>query len=249
MVFLIQTGEDDKMKPFVADVHMHSILSGHAFGTVRELAFEAAQRGMKLIGVTEHGPGIPGTCDPIYFRNIIDAPRVLYGVKMLYGSEVNVLNSGEVDLDRRHLDCLDYAVAGIHGLCYENVGIVKNTDNVIRCMADPKVRFISHPDADTYPLDYKALVEGAREYNVALEVNNSSLRKPALRPGRIGNYEKMLPLCMEHGVKIVVNTDAHDPSQVGDFVLARAMLERLCFDETLILNSDLEKLEAFLLNP
>ena len=82
------------MKPFVADVHMHCIMSGHAFGTIRELAFEAAQRGMKLIGVTEHGPGIPGTCDPILFRNFIDAPRTLYGVEMLYGSEMNVLSGG-----------------------------------------------------------------------------------------------------------------------------------------------------------
>jgi len=237
------------MKPFVADVHMHSILSGHAFGTVRELAYEASQRNMKLIGVTEHGPGIPGTCDPIYFRNIIDAPRTLYGVEMLYGSEVNVLNSGTVDLDRRHLDCLDYAVAGIHGLCYENVGVVKNTDNVIRCMMDPKVRFISHPDADTYPMDYKALVEGAKEYNVALELNNSSLRKPALRPGCIGNYERMLPLCMEHGVNIIVNTDSHDPSQVGDFTLARELLRQLSFEENLILNNNLNKLKSFLLNP
>lgn len=235
------------MKPFVADVHMHSILSGHAFGTVRELAQEAAGRGMKLIGVTEHGPGIPGTCDPIYFRNIIDAPRALYGVEMLYGSEVNVLNSGEVDLDRRHLNCLDYAVAGIHGLCYEDVGIVKNTDNVISCMRDPKVKLISHPDADTYPMDYPALVQGAKEFGVALEVNNSSLRKPKLRPGCVENYKKMLPLCMEYGVNIVVNSDAHDPSQVGDFTLARALLEQLEFAEDLILNNDLEKLKAFLL--
>lgn len=235
------------MKPFIADVHMHSLLSGHAFGTVRELAQEAAGRGMKLIGVTEHGPGIPGTCDPIYFRNIIDAPRALYGVEMLYGSEVNVLNSGEVDLDRRHLNCLDYAVAGIHGLCYEDVGIVKNTDNVISCMRDPKVKFISHPDADTYPMDYPALVQGAKEFSVALEVNNSSLRKPKLRPGCVENYNKMLPLCMEYGVNIVVNTDAHDPSQVGDFTLARALLEQLEFAEDLILNNDLEKLKAFLL--
>ena len=79
------------MKPFVADVHMHSILSGHAFGTIRELAAEASRRGLSLIGVTEHAPGIPGTVDPIYFRNLCDAPRELYGVEMLYGSEVNVL--------------------------------------------------------------------------------------------------------------------------------------------------------------
>ena len=235
------------MKPFVADVHMHSIMSGHAFGTVRELAFEAAQRNMKLIGVTEHGPGIPGTCDPILFRNFIDAPRVLDGVEMLYGSETNVLNSGEVDLDQRHLNCLDYAIAGIHGLCYEDAGAVKNTDNVISCMRNPKVKFISHPDADNYPMDYPALVQGAKEYGVALEMNNSSLRKPKLRPGCVENYQKMLPLCMEYGVPIIVNTDAHDPSQVGDFALARAFLEKLEFDESLILNNDLEKLKAFLL--
>ena len=235
------------MKPFVADVHMHSILSGHAFGTVRELAFEAAQRNMKLIGVTEHGPGIPGTCDPILFRNFIDAPRVLYGVEMLYGSETNVLNSGEVDLDQRHLNCLDYAIAGIHGLCYENVGAVKNTDNVISCMKNPKVKFISHPDDNNNPVDYPALVQGAKEYGVALELNNSSLRKPRLRPGCVENYKKMLPLCMEYGVPIIVNTDSHDPSQVGDFTLARAFLEQMAFDENLILNNDLEKLKAFLL--
>jgi putative hydrolase len=235
------------MKPFVADTHMHTILSGHAFGTIREMAFEAARRNMKLIGITEHGPGIPGTCDPILFRNFIDAPRVLYGVEMLYGSETNVLNSGEVDLDQRHLSCLDYAIAGIHGLCYEDVGAVKNTDNVISCMRNPKVRFISHPDADTYPMDYLALVQGAKEYGVALEMNNSSLRKPLLRPGCVENYRQMLPLCMEYGVPIIVNTDAHDPSQVGDFALARAFLEELDFDENLILNNDLEKLKAFLL--
>lgn len=236
------------MKPFVADVHMHSILSGHAFGTVRELAAVAAERGLQLIGVTEHGPGIPGTCDPIYFRNFVDAPRTLYGVEMLYGSEVNVLNNGTVDLDRRHLDCLDYAVAGIHGLCYENVGVVGNTDNVIGCMMDPKVKFISHPDASTYPMDYKALVEGAKAYHVALELNNSSLRKPSLRPNCVENYEIMIPLCMEYGVPIIVNTDSHDPHQVGDFRFAVELLERIGVNEDLILNNDLSKLKAFLLD-
>lgn len=235
------------MKPFVADVHMHSIMSGHAFGTIRELAAAAAERGLKLIGITEHGPGIPGTVDPIYFRNLNDAPRLLFGVEMLYGSEVNVLTGGALSLDERHLNCLDYAVAGIHGLCYENAGIVKNTDNVIRCMEHPKVRFISHPDDGNFPLDYPALVQGAKATNTALEVNNSSLRKPWLRPNCVENYRKMLPLCMEYGVPVVVNTDAHDPGAVGDFTLALGLLEELQMDENLILNQDLEKLKGFLL--
>ena len=102
------------MKAFVADVHMHSIVSGHAFGTIRELAAEAAARGLQLIGVTEHGPGIPGTVDPIYFRNLMDAPRMLYGVEVLHGSEVNILAGGALSLDRRHLDSL-----GSGGECRE----------------------------------------------------------------------------------------------------------------------------------
>lgn len=226
---------------------MHTVMSGHAFGTLREMAAEAAARGLKLIGTTEHGPGIPGTCDPIYFLNVCDAPRNLYGVELLYGSEVNVLEGGRLDLPERHLNSLDYVVAGIHGLCYQNQGKTGNTDNVVRCMAHPKVRFISHPDSDSYPLDYKALVLGAKAHGVALEVNNSSIRKPALRPNCIENYKIMVPLCMEHGVPIIVNTDSHDPSAVGDFSLAMALLEEIGVDEELILNNDLDKLKAFLL--
>ncbi|HCI63887.1 MAG TPA: phosphatase, partial [Clostridiales bacterium] len=41
------------MKPLIADLHMHSLMSGHAFGTIRELAFAAAERKLLAIGVTE----------------------------------------------------------------------------------------------------------------------------------------------------------------------------------------------------
>ena len=235
------------MKPLIADVHMHSIMSGHAFGTIRELAFEAANRNLQLIGVTEHAPGIPGTCDPLYFKNFCDAPRMLYGVQMLYGSELNILDGGELSLGDRHMNCLDYAAAGIHGFCFKNAGREENTRSVIRTMAHPKIRFITHPDSDLHPLDYPTLVQAAKDHNVALEMNNSSLRKPSLRPNCIENYRTMLPLCEKYGVPIVINTDAHDPSVVGDFRLALGLLEEIGFDESLILNNDLEKLKTFLL--
>lgn len=235
------------MKPLIADVHTHSIASGHAFGTIREMAAEAAKRNMLVLGITEHGPGIPGACDPIYFRNFVDAPRVLYGVEMIYGCEVNILLDGKIDLDQRTVKHLDYAVAGFHRQCYEDRGIVKNTDDVIRCMENPKVRFISHPDNNKYPLDYPALVAGAKAHNVALEVNNASLRKPFLRPGAADNYKKMIPVCMEMGVPIIVNTDSHDPGAVGDFTHSYALMEQLEIDDGLVLNNDIVKLKAFLL--
>lgn len=236
------------MRPLIADVHTHSLLSGHSYGTIREMAAEAAQRKLLLLGVTEHGPRIPGTVDPLYFGNLIDAPRLLYGVEMLYGCEVNILDGGKLDLEQRRMDCLDYAVAGLHGPCYEDVGIVRNTDNVIACMEHPKVKFISHPDTDTYPLDYPALVTAAKATNTALEMNNSSLRKPKLRPGCVENYRKLIPLCMEAGVSIVINTDAHDPGAVGIFSMALELLDTMEVNEDLILNNDLQKLKHFLLS-
>ena len=235
------------MKSLVADLHMHTIMSGHAFGTVLEMATGAKEKGLQLIGITEHGPGIPGTCDPIYFRNFADAPRNVYGVEMLYGSEVNILHGGELSLDRLHLDCLDYAIAGIHGHCYENLGIAKNTDNVIKCMEDPKVHIISHPDTDLFPVDYAPLAEAAKEHGVALELNNSSLVRPSQRPGCIKNYKAMLSRCMQFQTNIVVSSDAHNPFSVGNFLLAQSLLEELEFDDALILNNDIGKLKTFLL--
>lgn len=235
------------MKAFIADMHMHTLISGHAFGTIREMAVEAAAKDLQMIGITEHAPGIPGTCDPIYFRNLSDAPRLLYGVEILHGCEINILENGNLSLDQRHMDYLDYAAAGIHGLCYRDQGIVANTDNVIKCMENPKIRFITHPDEVRYPLDYPTLVQAANYYHTALEVNISSLRNTYMRPGAEENYKIMLPLCMQYGTHIIVNSDAHDPGTVGNFTLAQDLLQSVGFDETLILNNDREKLKTFLL--
>lgn len=235
------------MKPLIADLHMHTLVSGHAFGTIREMAAAAAEKHLQLIGITEHGPGIPGTCDPIYFLNFSDAPRTLYGVELLYGCEVNVLSGGQLSLGQRYLDKLDYAVVGVHGLCYENEGIVKNTEYLIRCMEHPKIRFVSHPDDGRYPLDYPALVQAAKAFGVALEVNNSSLRTPSFRTNCLENYRRMLPLCAEHGVPIIVDSDAHDPLAVGNFTLACDLLDHIGFDDALILNNNFEKVKRFLL--
>ena len=51
------------------DVHTHTIASGHAFSSLQEMVRAAADKGLKLLGITEHTPGIPGSCHLIYFRN------------------------------------------------------------------------------------------------------------------------------------------------------------------------------------
>lgn len=234
------------MKKPVADIHTHSIASGHAFGTIREMAMEASEEGLRILGVSEHAPGIPGTVDPIYFSNLRMAPRELYGVRMLYGAEVNILNSGTLSLEYKYMDHLDYVIAGIHSQCYADQGKELNTQNVISCMMGKRVAFISHPDDDHTPLNYELLVSAAKEYHVALEVNNSSLIKQDQRMNCVENYRKMLKLCRKYEVPVLVSSDAHDPFYVGKFDLAMELLQGAGFDEELILNLDENRLLDFI---
>ena len=109
------------------DVHTHTIASGHAFSTLQEMAQAAADKGLKVLGITEHSPGVPGTCHPIYFRNLHVVPRRMYGVELLLGAEINILDGkGNLDLDEDYMKMLDIRIAGIHSLCYE-YGTIEET--------------------------------------------------------------------------------------------------------------------------
>ncbi|MBQ6333837.1 MAG: phosphatase [Erysipelotrichaceae bacterium] len=229
----------------VIDIHTHTIFSGHAYGTIRENALAAKEKGLIGLGVSDHAPGIPGVCDPIYFSNLRAIPRELYGVNIYYGVENNALNDGTMTLPERMLNRLDYCIVGIHGTCYSDEGIEKNTDNLISCMAHPKTFFVSHPDDSTFPLDYERLVPAAKEYGVALELNNSTIMADYRKNWR-ENVATYLKLCMKHRANIFVGSDAHDPSRIGYFTEAEALLEEMGFDEELIVNNSLEKFERFI---
>lgn len=234
------------MDKLVADIHTHTIASGHAYGTIREMAQAAAEKHLQILGISEHAPGIPGTVDPFYFRNLETIPRDLYGVHIIHGCEINVLNDGTLSLQQEYIDMLDYAIVGIHCQCYEDQGREKNTENLIKCMQNEKVHFISHPDDDHTPLNYKELVQAAKETHVALEVNNSSLIKKDRRLNCIENYKTMLHYCKQYHVPIIISSDAHDPSYVGRFDLALELIESQNFNKDLVLNVDAKKLMSFI---
>ena len=196
---------------FVLDIHTHTLASGHAYGTIREMAQAASEKHLQLLGVSEHAPGIPGTVEPIYFSTLSVVPRNLYGVEIIHGCEINILNDGTLSLEQKYIDCLDYAIIGIHDLCYQDEGKTKNTQNVIACMKNEKVFFVSHPDDDHTPLDYELLVPAAKKYHVALEINNNTFRRKQKRKNCIENYKTMLALCIKHQSPVIVSSDAHDP--------------------------------------
>ena len=235
------------MYRIVADIHTHTIASGHAYGTIREMAQAASEKGLSVLGITEHAPGIPGTTDPFYYLSLNVIPRTLYGVRVIHGCEINVLNDGTLSLEEKYMINLDFAIAGIHTTCYQDAGKLRNTENIISVMKHPLVKLISHPDDDHTPLDYELLAEAARDTGTALELNSSSLMKPHYRLNCFDNYRAMLDCCRRLNVPVIVSSDAHDPSAVGCFDPALKLLESISFPGDLILNTDKRKLLDFLL--
>ena len=88
------------MKKILIDAHTHTIASGHAYSSLQEMARAAADKGLQALGITEHGPSIVGTCPLVYFKNMFVVPRQMYGIRILMGCEVNILDTkGGLDLN------------------------------------------------------------------------------------------------------------------------------------------------------
>ena len=219
------------------DLHTHTIVSGHAFSTLREMAEEAARRGLQILGVTEHGPSIPGTCDPIYFRNMHVVPRQMCGVRLLMGAEVNILDTtGRLGLDERHLACCDLRIAGIHSLCWTPGTRTQNTDGGLAAMHNPWTHIISHPADGTADLDFEPLVRASRQTQTLLEVNSNSLKPVRHMRGARENTLRLLQLCRKMDVPVILASDAHIASSIADYGYAMPLLRETDFPDELILN-------------
>ncbi len=231
----------------IADLHTHTIASGHAYNTIYEMAESAAQKGVQVLGITDHGPQMQGTCPKSYFNNFKMIPRQLKGVRVMFGCELNILDhGGNVDLGPSILEKLDFAVASIHKLCYEGGTAAQNTAAYVEAMKNPAVRIIGHPDDQAFPVDYDTLAAAAKEYQVLLEVNNNSLNPRCVRKGARENYLNMLEYCRKYRAAVIMDSDAHCEVDVGNHSLAQSLLEKVNFPEELIVNRSMRALEEFI---
>ena len=231
----------------VADIHTHTIASGHAYSTVKENIDHALSVGLEYLGISDHTPGMPNTTSEGHFYNLRVLHDTVGGLRVLKGAEANIVDSkGRIDLPGDVVSILDYVIASLHDLVIENMGITANTQAVIQAMKHPCVRVIGHPDDSRYPLDYKALTMAAKATNVALELNNSSLSSNSSRIGAWDNARRMLEQCKLTRTSIIVGSDSHIWYDVGEFSSALSLLKQCNFPPELVINSNKESFERFM---
>jgi len=230
------------------DTHTHTIASGHAYSTIREMAKAAKEKGLKALAITEHAPEMPGSCHLFYFVNMKVLPRKLEGIDVLFGSELNIMDAeGHVDLPTSTIKSLDITIASMHPPCYKGEKTLEEvTRAFINIMEREDIDIIGHPDDGRFPVDYEELVKTAKRTGTLLEINNSSLKPGGYRANTRENALKLLEYCKKYNAMIVLGSDAHFDTAIAEYPYAEEVLEAAQFPEELIANTSFEKLKSLL---
>ena len=232
---------------YLLDSHTHTLASGHAYNTIYEMAKAAKDRGLELLGITEHSLKMPGTCHEYYFMNMRMLPRTICGIEVMFGTEANIMDyEGTLDTDQGLLEKMDVVIASMHTPCLKSGTIEQNTRAFVKAIENPAVNIAGHPDDARYPLDYETLVLAAKENHVLLELNNGSLHPLGARVNPLPNDIRMLELCCRYEVPVILNSDAHCAEDVGNHKFTDVLLEELDFPEHLIVNRSVEEYKKFI---
>lgn len=224
----------------LADLHTHSISSGHGSrDPISWIAAAAARTDLRLLGISDHGPATAGSALPSYFYSTAIMPRQRYGISMLYGAELNILNmEGDVDLPDQLLRTLDYGIISIHPPLFTPWELSDVTQAYLAAFRHPGVRFLGHIDDARFPVDFEYLLPRAQAAGIYPEINNGSLSPQSYRFGGQENCRRILQICRRLELPVLLSSDSHGQAHVGNMEYIFPLLEELDFPPSLILNTD-----------
>ena len=236
------------------DFHTHTVYS-HGTGSIMENALVAKNKGIKLIGITDHGFNHP--CYRVkrkYLPQMKEECAGAYGqtgVKVLLGIEANIIGiSGATDVKKSDYEYLDLYLAGIHRFVkcdkfsdyfkllganmFANAFRVKPPKSLVRDCTAAYVNAIKNNPIDIVThvnfCCFADAVEVARcceDYGTYFEINT---KKTHL------SDEEWQNVIDKTNVGFVVDSDAHSPDRVGDTLLADELMKRVKFPENRIFN-------------
>ena len=199
------------------DLHCHTVASDGR-NTVDEMARAALELGYEYLAFTDHSAshGFGNDVSPSELRRHIARIRAaderIEGIRLLAGSEVNVLPDGSLDYDDDLLGELDWVVASLHSSF--RMGEDEMTTRMISAIEHPLVDAIGHPTGrligrrEPYAIDIERVVEAAARTGTFLEINSN--------PDRRDLSEVHARLAVERGVKLLVDSDAHGVERLAN---------------------------------
>jgi len=197
------------------DVHMHTVETDGK-NTIEEMAEAAKAHGYKYMAITDHSKnlafanGLDDKRAVEHIQRIREAGKKIDGITIFAGIEVDILADGDLDLSDDVLAQMDIVIASVHSVF--NQEPAKMTDRLLTAIGNPNTSVIGHPTGriqlrrDGYQFDMHAVLTAAAKNKVAMELN--------AYPDRLDLNDVHLRQAKQHGVKIVINTDAHHTSHM-----------------------------------
>jgi len=200
-----------KLSDIKGDLHMHTTYTDGANSP--ELMIKTAiDRGYQYMAITDHSKStyVAGGMDEKTIKKyIVDLTKLKkkYAgkIKVLIGSEVDILADGKLDYSNDILKKLDWVVASVHSGFKKSKQ--ENTDRVLKALSNPHVNAIGHPTGrlinkrEPFQIDLDKVFSAAKQNNVAMEINSF--------PSRLDLKDVHVKNAIENKVKLVVNTDSH----------------------------------------
>ncbi len=192
------------------DLHSHTIASDGQ-GTIEEMALAARERHYDYLAITDHSAshGFGNDVSPEQLRRQIELVREadarIEGLRLLAGSEVNILPDGSLDYEDELLGELDWVIASVHtsfGMSEQRM-----TERMIAAIEHPLVDAIGHPTGrlierrEPYAIDLDAVFAAAARTGTMLEINAN--------PDRRDLSDVHARAAARAGVRIVIDSDAH----------------------------------------
>ncbi|MFA4999263.1 MAG: DNA polymerase/3'-5' exonuclease PolX [Parcubacteria group bacterium] len=183
--------------------------------SIMDYAKAAINKGLKYILITDHSKrlvmarGLDERRLREQGKEIDKANKILadkgHDFKILKGIECDILKDGSLDLADDALAELDIVGAAVHS--YFNLPAASQTERLLKAMGNENVDIIFHPTSrvinqrKAIDLDMDALVEAAFKEGLTLEVDAF--------PDRLDLKDEYVRKCVERGVKLAIDSDAH----------------------------------------
>jgi DNA polymerase (family 10) len=207
------------------ELHCHSTWSDGRH-TLEQMALAAQERGYAYMAITDHPRGTLAGQDVE-----VDALNErLHPFRILKGIEVNIRVDGSLSLPDEELAERDWVIASLHGAFERN-----GTERVVAAMENPNVDCIGHLTARKINIrgpaevDVERVVASAVETGTFLEINS--------QPNRLDLRDSHARLAGEAGVKIPVNTDAHELRALQHIEMGVAQARRAWLTKDQVLNT------------
>lgn len=228
------------------DCHVHTVASGHAYSTLLENVTYGKKNGLKLIGITDHGPAMPGSPHIYHFNNLRSVPRFINDIGILRGIEANIVDyHGRLDIDTELYQKLDLVIASLHEPVLAPTNKSDHTSAIVKTLSNGLVDILGHGGNPQFPLETKEVVQAAIAYNTLIEVNNSSFTTS--RPGSKKQCIALLEAAALHDGQVIFGSDAHICTNVGVFDKCLELIDEIGFPKSLIINYSTKNFIKFLI--